>query len=120
MLKFAGDASIILWPPRDEPVPVLAHRALQAALELQEHLDAAQLGSGVTLSVKVGVGIGRVVIAHVGGVRDGGGTRRREYVATGSPLTQAFESEHHAVAGQVVASPEAWAAVSGSFEPAPG
>jgi adenylate cyclase 10 len=43
VLKFAGDAVIVLWPPNGEPSHVLVRRAMQCALDIQEHLSEANV-----------------------------------------------------------------------------
>lgn len=48
----------------------------------------------ISLSVKIGFGVGDINIIYVGGVFG-----RSEYLATGPPLTQAFQSEHCATKG---------------------
>lgn len=54
------------------------------------------------LAVKIGFGVGKVKILHVGGI-DG----RVEYVPIGTPLSQAFEAEHLAPSGGVIIIPKA-------------
>ncbi len=48
----------------------------------------------MSLSIKLGVGVGPINIVHIGGVLN-----RVEYLAVGNPLVQAFHAEHAAVAG---------------------
>eukprot|EP00753_Platysulcus_tardus_P003833 PLAT12494.2.p1 GENE.PLAT12494.2~~PLAT12494.2.p1 ORF type:complete len:1725 (-),score=861.37 PLAT12494.2:94-4923(-) len=118
---------VVLWPPTDDPLENSVRRAVQCGLDIQAHLHAAELGEGVTLSVKVGIGVGDVSIVHLGGETDHVGgkgdglVQRMEYIATGSPLVQAFTAEHCAVAGNVICSREVWEMISDSFEgiPAP-
>lgn len=112
IFKFAGDALIVLWPSESGDVPDLTRRATQAALEIQKRLDHCEVGKNVYLSVKIGIGIGKVSVVLVGGVFG-----RMEYLATGSPLTQAFAAEHHSEPGDVILSPEAWDAVKEWFTP---
>jgi class 3 adenylate cyclase len=69
-------------PPRPAPPPA-PQRAGQCALEIQSNLHKAELHVGVTLSVKIGIGVGEVSVLHLGGV-----LRRMEYVAVGEPLVQ--------------------------------
>ena len=69
-------------------------RSWQCALSIQSTLHAAKLEEGVSLSVKLGIGVGRISVLHLGGI-----FRRMEYVAVGEPLVQAFAAEHHAEAG---------------------
>ena len=94
-----------MWPDDRSDVPTRVRRAAQCALEIQRNLHNAQLSESpkVALSIKLGIGVGHVSIVHVGGVLG-----RIEYLATGDPLLQSFHAEHSAVAGQVMASPEAW------------
>jgi class 3 adenylate cyclase len=103
VFKFAGDAVLVLWPPgTDEDLTTLTRRAAQCGLEIQRGLHEATLAPGITLSIKIGVGVGEVAILHVGGVFG-----RMEYVATGAPLVQAFKAEHQAQPRDVIVSPEA-------------
>ncbi|CEO99499.1 Phosphodiesterase [Plasmodiophora brassicae] len=110
VFKFAGDALLVLWPPSDDDLCTVTRRAVQSALEIQRKMHSAKLQEDVVLSVKLGIGVGTCSIVHVGGVLS-----RMEYLATGSPLIQAFASEHKAVAGQVVCSPEAWHIIKDHF-----
>jgi class 3 adenylate cyclase/GNAT superfamily N-acetyltransferase len=110
VFKFAGDALIVLWPPTSDDIKITCRRAAQCALEIKQSLQDAKLGAGVTLNVKIGVGVGLISILHVGGVFG-----RMEYIATGQPLQQAFLAEHHATTREVVISPQVWALISEYF-----
>ena len=89
-------------------------------MEIQRALDQSDervkcftdTETSVTLSVKIGVGVGDVAVLYIGG--DLG---RAETVAVGAPLDQAFAAEHLGVAGHVVCSREAWALVREHFNP---
>ena len=80
----------VLWPDNDDDITTRIRRAGQSALTIQENLHAAELAEGVTLSVKIGIGVGMVSVLHLGGQLN-----RMEYVAVGEPLVQAFGAEHH-------------------------
>ncbi|CAN0561501.1 unnamed protein product, partial [Ectocarpus sp. 12 AP-2014] len=71
-------------------------RAAQCAFAIQESLHNAELTQEVRLSVKIGIGMGKVSVLHLGGVY-----KRMEYIAVGEPLLEAFTAEHHATAGDV-------------------
>ena len=71
-------------------------RAAQCAFAIQEELHNAELTKEVRLSVKIGIGMGKVSVLHLGGVY-----KRMEYIAVGEPLLQAFTAEHHAEPGDV-------------------
>lgn len=62
-------------------------------------MDNAHLAQDVTLSVKIGVGIGEVAILHVGGV-----LTRIEYIACGKAVSEALDCEHCCEKGQVILS----------------
>jgi adenylate cyclase 10 len=101
VFKFAGDAVIVLWPEADDSLTVLARRCAQCALEIQRNLHGLsfQDSSGkhqFELSLRIGIGVGDVLIFHIGGVE-----RRMEYLAAGSPLSQAFLCESIALPGTV-------------------
>jgi class 3 adenylate cyclase len=84
----------------------------QCALSIQAALHAAKLEEDVSLSVKLGIGVGRVSVLHLGG-----SLRRMEYVAVGEPLVQAFAAEHCAEhGGEIIVSPQAWTLIKEFFE----
>ncbi|CAK4200504.1 unnamed protein product [Aphanomyces euteiches] len=118
VFKFAGDALIVFWPEnKEDTLDVLVRRCIQCALRIQQHLRHANLAPPdepeVVLSIKMGIGVGRATIAHLGGECDGA-TSRMEYVGVGPALIQAFGAEHHATSGDVICSPECWRLVSSS------
>ena len=119
VIKFAGDATIVLWPRSTGPEDLLhkARQALQCGLELQANLHQLEVSPGVELSVKVGVGVGKVSLLRLGGTIDSEQIQRLEYIATGDPLIQAFDAEHNAVAGMVNCSKAVWELQGGDRGP---
>jgi len=119
VFKFAGDAMLVLWVPAEElkgeelkkEIQVMANRAVQTSIAIQNELDSAELTAGVTLSVKIGIGVGNATVLHVGGIYS-----RVEYFACGIPLMQAFQSEDKATQGDIIVSPDVWGMVSDSFD----
>ncbi|RHY42169.1 hypothetical protein DYB34_002867 [Aphanomyces astaci] len=120
VFKFAGDAIIVFWliNPKEDTPETIVRRCIQCALRIQQHLHQATFARDVVLSIKMGIGVGRATIAHLGGVSDGA-TSRMEYVGVGPALIQAFGAEHHASPGDVICSAECWALVSSSFAGVP-
>jgi class 3 adenylate cyclase len=112
VFKFAGDAMIVLWPECSSggDMETTVRRATQCAISIQENLDKSVMEEGVQLSVKIGIGFGRVSVLHVGGVYG-----RVEYLAVGEPLIQAFHAEHQANSGQVICSKEVWKIIHDYF-----
>jgi len=119
VFKFAGDAMLVLWVPSEDldedalkkEIQVMANRAVQTSIAIQNELDSAELTAGVTLSVKIGIGVGNATVLHVGGIYS-----RVEYFACGIPLMQAFQSEDKASTGDIIVSPDVWDMVSDSFD----
>lgn len=95
VIKFAGDALIVLWV--NEPLDKLAHRACSCALELQESLHNAEMTPEISLSLKVGVGLGSATMFYVGGHAE-----RFEYFAAGPALKECFSAADVAEKGDVI------------------
>jgi class 3 adenylate cyclase len=95
VIKFAGDALIVLWV--NEPLAKLAHRACECALELQDSLHDTEITPEISLSLKVGVGLGSATMFYVGGHAD-----RFEYFAAGPALKECFSAADVAEKGDVI------------------
>ncbi|MCB0172011.1 MAG: tetratricopeptide repeat protein [Anaerolineae bacterium] len=109
VVKFAGDAVMVLFPAGGEPLGYAVRRAAQAADAMQMAMtEFAQLQTSagpVALGMKVGLGAGEVLVMQVGGVLD-----RWEYVIAGDVLRQVAEAEKQAERGDIILSPGAQAA----------
>lgn len=90
---------------------MMVHRAAQTALNLQQKVGEVQLAPDVKLTVKLGIGVGKATVLHLGGVH-----QRLEFLACGKPLMQAYAAEHHAGAGHTILSAEAFAMVKDKFD----
>eukprot|EP00467_Chlorarachnion_reptans_P022161 CAMPEP_0114521986 /NCGR_PEP_ID=MMETSP0109-20121206/20504_1 /TAXON_ID=29199 /ORGANISM="Chlorarachnion reptans, Strain CCCM449" /LENGTH=1349 /DNA_ID=CAMNT_0001703179 /DNA_START=281 /DNA_END=4330 /DNA_ORIENTATION=+ len=122
IFKFVGDAMIVLWPKSSqEDLRSLVQRAGQCAMQIKSQCQGFEIKlskesklENLRLNVKVGIGVGRINILHVGGIYD-----RLEYVPTGGALLQAFNAEKQADAKnkdeRVIMSPKAYALVSDIF-----
>ncbi len=114
IVKFAGDALIGLWPVADEAgisaaesLSRLTRQAAHCSLIAQQRLNGYEVTpGGIQLSLKLAVGAGDVLTMHLGGEY-----ARWEFLVTGDPLVQVGLAGHHARAGEVILSPEAWALV---------
>jgi class 3 adenylate cyclase/tetratricopeptide (TPR) repeat protein len=102
VVKFAGDALLALWPA-DEGLSGVTARAASCGLAIQRVLHASELAVGTRLSVRVGIGAGKVSAAHLGGVRG-----RWEFVVGGPAVTQACGAEQLGRPGDVVLAAEAF------------
>lgn len=109
VVKFSGDAMTVLFPADDIPMQLAMRRAGECALAMQAKMNQftrIQTSHGpASLSMKVGIGAGDILEANIGGVLD-----RWEYVVGGDPLVQVAMAEHQAKPGQIILSPQAWAA----------
>ena len=105
VLSIAGDAFLCHWPAVSrEDLPIATTRAAQAALAIQQAMEAA---GDRGFPTRIGIGAGELLVAHVGGV---GG--RWELVASGSALADAAAGERQATAGQVLMSESSWRLVA--------
>ena len=91
VVKFAGDALIVLWTQKGERAH-LARRACDCAMELQDALHDCPMTQTIRLSLKIGVGIGGATMFYVGG-HEG----RCEYFAAGPSLRECFAAAELAV-----------------------
>lgn len=118
IIKFAGDALIVLWETesslgKQTPVGQLALRAIRCAIEAQHVLNAVSVGQATlsTLGMHVGIGASQVTGNHVGGVLN-----RWEFYLSGDANRQMSFAEQHAKRGEVMISPEVKAALE-DFNP---
>ncbi len=103
VITFAGDGLLAAWPAAGDDLSAPTWRAGQCALAVQAALHNYEVGSGLRLSLRIGVAAGEVMALHIGGV---GG--RWQLLLAGAPLIQASRAEQRASPGEVVLSPEAW------------
>ncbi|MEE8390473.1 MAG: adenylate/guanylate cyclase domain-containing protein, partial [Anaerolineae bacterium] len=110
VVKFSGDAVTVVFPGVQEDLGIATRRARQAAEAMQAAMDefaTLETSAGpVALGMKIGIGAGEIIAAHVGGVFG-----RWEYVIAGDPLLQVAQAEHQASRGEIVLSPEAEAII---------
>jgi class 3 adenylate cyclase/tetratricopeptide (TPR) repeat protein len=97
--RFPGDSVIAVWLAENDDLSDATHRALCCAREL----IARATDTGKELPLKVGIGAGDAVLAHVGEV---GG--KRELLLGGAAFEQMGFAEKLARAGDVVLTPTAW------------
>lgn len=106
VVKFSGDALMVLFPAGRDGLPIAVRRAHQAAEGLQRLIaerGAVQSTAGeVTLKIKIGIGVGEVTAMEVGGLLS-----RWEYVIAGPPIEQAAAAESLARPGETVMSDQA-------------
>jgi class 3 adenylate cyclase len=103
VITFAGDGLLAAWPAAGEDLSAPTCRAGQCALAVQAALHGYEVGSGLRLSLRIGVAAGEVMALHIGGA---GG--HWQLLLSGAPVIQASRAEQRASQGHVVLSPEAW------------
>ncbi|MGD9028715.1 MAG: adenylate/guanylate cyclase domain-containing protein, partial [Anaerolineae bacterium] len=105
IVKFAGDALLACWTAQspDDRLNTLCRRASQCGLAVQRELHNYPVDEGLQLSLRVGIGAGRVLLASVGGLND-----RWQFVMAGPPLVQMGIAQKQAETGKVSLAPEAW------------
>jgi class 3 adenylate cyclase/tetratricopeptide (TPR) repeat protein len=113
IVKFAGDALLAVWPVLPAPLgegerglTAATRHAAQCSLVIQQQLNAYQVARDVRLSLKLAIGAGEILTAHLGGAYN-----RWEFLVTGAPLVQVGSVAHQVRPGEVVLSPQAWALI---------
>ena len=118
IIKFAGDAIIVIWPmdeneERNERIFLskASHRAVQCALDIQKKLKNKEIANGKSFNIKIGIGIGECKLLIVGGE-----LRRFEYLCAGKAINQACEGEKNARnGGDIVVSEDVYKYVKNYF-----
>ncbi len=115
VLKFAGDALIAQWmadhQSAEQPdVAQAVRRAALCSLAIQAHLHAYRVTDETTLSLKMSLGAGEMLLARLGGVDD-----HWLFLVAGEPLVQAGQVSESARRGDIIISPEAWRLVAEDF-----
>ncbi|MEO8385106.1 MAG: adenylate/guanylate cyclase domain-containing protein, partial [Betaproteobacteria bacterium] len=111
VVKFAGDALIVLWPAPDgagAPLALATRSATACALQLQRELNNYDVGGDLRLSMKISIGAGTVICSHLGGVYE-----RWEFLLAGSPLEQVGIANGMASPGDVMLSAAAMVFIRG-------
>ncbi|RLN26684.1 hypothetical protein BBJ28_00013174 [Nothophytophthora sp. Chile5] len=120
IIKFAGDALIVLWETEatrgaSTPAGELVYRAVCCALEALQALEAAVTANNehlnALLGMHVGIGVSQMTGNHVGGVLN-----RWEFYLSGDANRQMSFAEANAQTGQLALSPEAYAALEAEFQ----
>jgi len=110
VVRFAGDAILVLWcADSQRELGLAVHRALACARQaLATPLEHALL-PGVSLQLRIGVNAGPLRLVRVGGLLD-----RWEFVVTGQPLRGMGLAAERARPGQVLVASEAWSLLGGA------
>ena len=108
VLKFAGDALLAAWivGPGEDPAAT-CRRAAACGLAIAQGLGRGQTADGITLSLKLALGLGELHWMLLGDVAG-----QRELFVAGSSLRQVERAQRAASAGELVLAPEAWEAVA--------
>ena len=98
LLKFGGDALLLLFDGEEHPVQAAA-AAVEMRAALREATAAPMSVGRVTLRMSVGLHSGTVQLFRVG-------TLHQELIVTGPAATRTTQMEHAASAGEIFISPE--------------
>jgi predicted ATPase/class 3 adenylate cyclase len=122
VVKFAGDSLYAVWPvgvvpstnengnPPGQGKPELAEtlqRAAQCALAIQETLQSKHATEQPSLSLKISLASGEILIARLGGVYG-----RWLVLVAGEALAEVNRIQQDALPGQVLVAPAAWQAIA--------
>jgi len=112
ILKFAGDAMLVIWKPQlgaEEELPKLVLRATACCLALVQKYDNYAPTEGVSLTLHTGVGAGSLDAFYVGGTFDARVDRRKwEFFVAGEPIQQMSDACEEATSGEIMLSAAAF------------
>src|SRR5262249_24821453 len=107
--RFAGDAVLAYWPLESEDgLADAVQLAAQCAREIQERMRAFE-SAGERLSLRAGVGAGRIFTIALGGVRG-----RYECMVTGPGVIEATRAAASTKPGTVAVGAHAWSLLESS------
>jgi class 3 adenylate cyclase/tetratricopeptide (TPR) repeat protein len=104
VVRFSGDAALAMWPVGERNGVEAAQAAAQCGAAAQRTFEELEAPDGVRLSLRAGIGFGKVWAATVGGV---GG--RWELLVSGEPFAEAVQAMSLAAPGDVAVGASAWA-----------
>jgi class 3 adenylate cyclase/tetratricopeptide (TPR) repeat protein len=103
VFKFAGDATLAWWPATGADLQEMTLASAAAALRIQALVPELATSLGVPLSLRIGIGAGRLFTATVGGEAG------RWEVLLGGEALQQVAAIPTVTSGQVTLSQQAWA-----------
>eukprot|EP01119_Soliformovum_irregulare_P021303 TRINITY_DN7068_c0_g1_i2.p1 TRINITY_DN7068_c0_g1~~TRINITY_DN7068_c0_g1_i2.p1 ORF type:complete len:786 (+),score=242.06 TRINITY_DN7068_c0_g1_i2:284-2359(+) len=105
VIKFAGDALLLLWPKSRKNALLATKAALEAAaLEMRDFSDIPELHDvDICLTLKVGIGIGKTFAIQVGSFEG-----RKEFLIAGPSLQDMANAIDVAPASSVIISADVW------------
>jgi class 3 adenylate cyclase/tetratricopeptide (TPR) repeat protein len=104
VLSFSGDGLLALWEGRaNRPLSRQIDAAAHCARAMHERIGRHEPLPGLHVGLKVALGVGEMVLAHLGGLLG-----RWELLPAGEPLAQLQRAVRLARAGDTIVSPEAW------------
>lgn len=107
IVKFSGDALLVLWPADEGPRSIATRRAVQCGLAVQESVNGRRVDGATEISLNVIVSVGDVYRKLVGNPDVGW-----HFLVAGDPVTQIPAAQKHARPGEVILSPPAAEAAS--------
>jgi len=108
VVKFLGDALLVVWPGAQDDLGAVTCRAAECGIAVAAGFSSFEVSNGLRLSGKPTVVCGDVLVAAVAGL-DG----RRRVLIAGEPLSQLEAAAAHAHPGYVTLSTRAGALTAG-------
>ncbi|XP_043251737.1 adenylate cyclase type 10-like [Colletes gigas] len=104
LLKFSGDAFIVMWKLNDGKVMRdLAIEAMQTACIIQKHFGTYDTEVGVTLKVKLAIASGKTYFTSIGD-----SNTMSHYIITGKPVWDVKYAEGLCRGGDILVAPSSW------------
>ncbi|XP_050769781.1 adenylate cyclase type 10-like [Gymnogyps californianus] len=102
ILKFAGDAVLVLWRTSPQELAKTISLVLQCSRQIQKKYGSHDTHVGQKVQLKIGISAGSMSLLIVGD------RRRRYFCICGQALAEVCEAEQLANAGEVILSATSW------------
>ncbi|KAL7291476.1 hypothetical protein TKK_0014741 [Trichogramma kaykai] len=104
VLKFSGDALIVMWKLEDGQVMRdCASEAIRTACVIQKHFGTYETEIGIVLKVKLAIASGKTYFTSIGSLDSS-----TYYIITGTPVWEAKNAESLCRGGDILVSPSTW------------
>ncbi|KAJ8667553.1 hypothetical protein QAD02_009216 [Eretmocerus hayati] len=104
VLKFSGDAFIVMWKIEDGRVMRdIAGEAIKTACVIQKHFGTYETEIDITLKVKLAIASGKIYFTSIGDP-----SVASHYIITGKPVWEVKFAENLCRGGDILVAPSAW------------
>ncbi|XP_068538278.1 adenylate cyclase type 10-like [Anas acuta] len=102
ILKFGGDAVLVLWRASEAQLPQTISLVLQCCQQIQKKHGSRDTHLGQKLHLKIGISAGQMTILSAGD------RYHQQYFVCSNALDEVMKAQNLAVKSEVIVSPTCW------------